>query len=107
MADRVTELERRRALDAFVQGWTALQKAEAGEEYAPDEALTYLHECLEWITLQTWPSLWVEVQLARADAYTLRIQGDALANARRAIACYRAAIVVHFEDLWRILAREE
>jgi len=103
----LTDLDRRRALDAFLQAWTALERAEAGDEYAADDALTHLHECLEWVTLQTWSDLWVEAQLAKADAYLLRTQGDALANARNAIACYRAAIVVHFEDLWRFLAREE
>jgi hypothetical protein len=97
----LSEPHRRPALNAFVLAMAALDQAEEGNVGAVEEAITLLHACLEWVTPQTWPCLWVEAQIAKADAYVLRRQGDPLENARSAIACYRAALGVALDAQWQ------
>lgn len=102
MSTALTETERQRALSAYVSGLHALERAEGGDPDAAEEAITHLHACLEWATPATWPCLWAEAQIARANACALRRQGDPLENARTALACYRAALPVYLNDLWRL-----
>lgn len=101
MRDALSEPDRRRVLDAYVRGLEALERAECGDVSAAEEAIHRLHVCLEVVTPQTWRCLWVEAQIAKADAYVLRRQGDPLENARRALACYRAALCVALDDPWQ------
>jgi hypothetical protein len=84
----------RQALDAFVLALIALEQVDNGDAEAAEEAITLLHQCLEWVTQQTWPDLWVEAQIARGDAYAQRVFGDPLENLSTAVACYRAALCV-------------
>jgi hypothetical protein len=93
--------DRQRALQAFTRGLLALERAEQGDATAVDEAIHHLDICLEGVTAQTWPCLWVEAQIARADAYALRRCGDPLENARIAFACIRAALCATLEDVWQ------
>lgn len=83
-----------RALGALARGLRALRHADQGEAGAAEQAIAHLYACLEWVTPQTCACLWVEAQIARADAYALRENGVQLENARAAIACYRAALCV-------------
>ncbi len=101
MRGPLSDPDRRRALDVFVRGLLALEQAERGDASAAEEAIRHLHVCLEWVTPQTWRSLWVEAQIAKADAYTLRRRGDPLENARTALACYRAALCTMQDDVWQ------
>jgi hypothetical protein len=102
MSTAITEVERQHALAAYVRGLHALERAQAGDPNAAEEALTQLYACLEWATPETWPCLWAEAQIARADACALRRQGDPLENTRTALACYQAALPVYLNDLWRL-----
>ena len=88
----ISVLERKQALKAFIHALAAMDRAERGDSLAMEDAIFRLHVCLEWVTSQTWPDLWVEAQIALADAYANRQRGDPLANARLAIAGYRAAL---------------
>jgi hypothetical protein len=101
MDTTLTDLERRNALRAYLRGYQALERAEGGDADAADEAIAHLHACLEWATPTTWPCLWAEAQIARADACVLRRLGDPLENAHTAIACYRAALGIYLEDMLR------
>jgi hypothetical protein len=92
VSTHVSDPARRRALNRFVLALTALEQADKGDAEAVEEAIALLHHCLEWVTLQTWPGLWFEVQIARGDAYVQRASGDPLENLRVAVACYRAAL---------------
>ncbi len=82
------------ALDAFQRGIVALLAAEAGDPDAAERAIIELQRCLEWTTRDGDPNLWLEAALALAEAYAARVTGDPLANARRAIAVYHAALLV-------------
>ncbi len=101
MRAALSEPDRRRVLDAYVRGLEALERAECGNASAAEEAIHRLYVCLEVATPQTWPCLWVEAQIAKADAYVLRRRGDPLENARTVIACYRAALCASLDDLWQ------
>jgi hypothetical protein len=88
-------------LSSFALGLFAIERAEAGEAAAADQGIADLNACLGWVTPQMWPCLWVEAQIAKADAYVLRRKGDPLENAHIALACYRAALCVALNDLWQ------
>jgi hypothetical protein len=87
------------AFDLFVLALAALDHADRGVVEATDEAIVLLHLCLEWVTAQTWPSLWIEAQIARGDAYTQRTSGTPLQNLRTAVTCYRAALCASQRDI--------
>jgi hypothetical protein len=94
--------DRRRVLDAYAQALATLEREEQrGRAGAAETALALLQTCLEGVTPQTWPSLWVEAQIAMAEAYLLRSEDDLLQNAYLAVACYRAALHVALADVWQ------
>lgn len=80
------------ALNSYQRGMEALRHAHDGHHIETQNALAQLHRGLEFVTEEIYLELWIEIHLALAEAYSIRIIGDPVENARLANTHYQMVL---------------